>query len=317
MNPCVSVCITTFNQEQYIHDCIMSVVAQASDVSLEILVGDDVSNDKTGMVVSNLTSQYPDLIRYFRHDSRLGPSGNIQKLMRNAKGKYIARLDGDDYWLPGKLKMQVKRMNEEPECPAIYTNALCIDDRGKLLGVFNNHQPDRFKFSEILRRGNFLNNSSMLYRAHFRDEILSWDPDFIDYRIHLYLASKGAIGYVNACGVVYRVASSTSMIVHKGDHVRELYWKAIKDVPIAMKEHKIVLCAFADFLRRVFFRAFRVRSWTLFAKWWSIVSKEHPDSKKRLVFLVLSNILLTGLMEAKSYIVAKCGGAGLRVIYWR
>ncbi len=315
-NPRVSVCIVTYNHQRYIRDCVMTVLMQEGDVPLEILVGDDASNDETSLIVHDLVSRFPETIQYFRHETRLGPAGNYQFLIQQAKGEYIAHLDGDDYWFPGKLKAQVARMDQELECPAIYSNALCINDDGGLLGIFNNHQPDRFEFSDLLRRGNFLNHSSILYRARFRDEILSWAPDFIDYRIHLYLASKGAIGYLNVCGVVYRVASNTSMIVHRGDYVRDLYWKAIKNAPVELVEPKIVLIGLSDFLRRVFFRSIRVRSWALFAKWWSIVAQEYPNSKKRLALLMVSNILLTALYEIKGYIVARFGGIRLRVIYW-
>jgi GT2 family glycosyltransferase len=47
--PAVSVCIVTFNQERYIRDCVMSVVQQAEDVDIEILVGDDRSRGHYGV----------------------------------------------------------------------------------------------------------------------------------------------------------------------------------------------------------------------------------------------------------------------------
>ena len=74
--PRVSVCIVTYNHERYIHDCLMTVVAQAGDISLEILVGDDRSTDRTEEIVRALVAQFANVIRYFRHENQLGPGGN-------------------------------------------------------------------------------------------------------------------------------------------------------------------------------------------------------------------------------------------------
>lgn len=221
--PRVSVCVVTYNHERYIHDCLMTVVAQAHDVPLEILVGDDQSTDRTEETIRTLVAQFPDVIRYFRHENRLGPAGNYQFLIGLARGEYIAHLDGDDYWFPGKIAKQITLMDNFPEIMASYTNALCIDDGGAAIGVFNNEQPSEFDIDYLLRMGNFLNNSSMVYRRSFKAEICGWPPDFLDYRIHLKLASHGRIGFLNTLGVAYRVNSSTSMVLNHGERVRELY----------------------------------------------------------------------------------------------
>jgi hypothetical protein len=65
---------------------------------------------------------------------------------------------------------------------------------------------------ELLRRGNFLNHSSLLYRAVAKDAVLGMRPPWIDYRLHVRLASRGALAYVDAPLVVHRWRTPGSMI---------------------------------------------------------------------------------------------------------
>ena len=314
--PRISVCIMTYNQDRYIHDCIMSVVAQAGSVSLEILVGDDHSSDGTEEIVCALVKQYPNLIRYFRHETRIGWKNYIS-LIKEACGEYIAHLDGDDYWLPGKLQRQVYLMDKLHDISAVYTNALCIDDNGEFVGIFNKNQPEIIDMDYLLKRGNFLNNSSLLYRSKFKQKIMEWPHAFIDYKIHLYLASHGQLAYLNICGVSYRINSSTSMIIHQGEYVRELYWEAIREVPEELVKPDRKLYASADFLRRIFFRSARIRSLDLLKKWWPIVSNEYKEQKTRLILLTIVRLLAIGYQESLSKVATQLTVSTLRVIYWR
>ncbi|MBV5309721.1 glycosyltransferase [Chromatium okenii] len=316
-NPRISVCIVTYNHERYIHDCIMSVLAQTRDVSLEILVGDDVSDDNTSLIVGDLALRFPDTIRYYRHEIRLGPAGNYQFLIERSKGEYIAHLDGDDYWLPGKLKAQSKRLDDEPDCPAIYSNALCINDEGCLLGLFNNLQPDRFDLMGLLKRGNFLNHSSMLYRACYRGELLSWTPDFIDYRIHLYLSRFGNIGYLNAPFVGYRINSSGSMVVHQNDKVRLFYWAALCDIPPPLVRPEDLSKGMAEFMRSIFFRSVRIRSMHLLKIWWPRILDQAPAGRARLIAQACWSILRTATTETISILCRRLTGNTMKVLYPR
>ena len=137
-----------------------------------------------------LAARFPDAVRYFRHENRLGPGGNYQFLIGQARGEYIAHLDGDDFWLPGKLAKQISVMDTDSGVSASYTNALCIDDDGVSIGIFNNPQPSEFGINYLFNRGNFLNHSSMLYRSSAKQDLIDWPPDFVDYKIHIMLARR-------------------------------------------------------------------------------------------------------------------------------
>jgi len=315
--PRVSVCIATYNHERYIRDCIMSVLTQAQDVSLEVLIGDDQSSDQTGEIVQDIVARFPEKIRYFRHESRLGGCKNYQFLIERANGEFVAHLDGDDCWLPRKLAKQISLMDAHPELSASYTNALCVDESGMAIAVFNNTQPNTFNFNYLLARGNFLNNSSMVYRSYAKQAICDWPTEYVDYKIHFMLGCAGNLGYVNTLGVVYRVSSSASMILNHGERVRESYWQAISEYSGDGVPPDFRLTASADFLRRLFFRSVRVRSLVLLRKWWPIVSAANIGKKGKLMLLTALSILATGYREILSRVSARFGGTGLKVMYWR
>lgn len=315
--PSVSVCVVTYNHEHYIHDCLMSVVAQTHDVFLEILIGDDQSIDQTEAIVRTLAAQFPTIIRYFRHENRLGAAGNYQFLIGQARGEYIAHLDGDDFWLPGKLLAQLGALNASPECVAAYTNAICINDTGLLLGLFNNPVPDRFDLSSLLRYGNFLNHSSLIYRATFGEMIRGWPPEFIDYRIHLALACHGQLVYLKSPYVGYRVNSSGSMLTHQSEHVRELYWSAVRESLTCTKDKKIKMAAVADFLSGVFFRAREIGRLKFFVKWWQVIIQEFECNKFQLAIWTASIVIRRRLGSLLTKYFGRFAGFPFRIFHRR
>jgi glycosyltransferase involved in cell wall biosynthesis len=140
--PQVSVCIITCNQQGYIRQCVESALAQASDVSLEILVGDDCSDDNTSNIVAEIAASNPDVVKHFRHEPRLGAGENAKVILSKACGEFIAHIDGDDYWLPGKLKLQLAYLRANPGCAAVYTNALVVSENGSPIGCLTMQEKD-------------------------------------------------------------------------------------------------------------------------------------------------------------------------------
>jgi glycosyltransferase involved in cell wall biosynthesis len=313
----VSVCIATFNHEKYIHDCVMSVVMQAREVPLEVLIGDDGSTDRTGTIAKELAERFPECVRYYYHRDKLGAAGNYQFLIGAASGRFVAHLDGDDYWLPGKLKVQVDLLCKCSSLSAVYTNALCIDTKGELIGIFNNRQPERFGLDYLLSGGNFVNHSSLLYRQELATEIVAWKPEFIDYRIHLFLAARGDIGYVNRSGVVYRVNSATSMVSRQGELVRNRYWEAIRDVDATLVSDYVRMAAAADFVRRISFTALRSGAPEVIKHWIPVVVREFPQRRAALAIFIVVRLAVGVWRSMRNRVVSLNAGSNVPIYFWR
>lgn len=231
MPPKLSVCVMTYNQEEYIQQCLQSIVDQITDFTFEVIVGDDCSTDGTAAIIQKFANEYPLIVIPVFQKINTGGPGNYFAIQRVAKGEFVAHLDGDDYWLPGKLQNQVNFLCQRPQCVAVYSNALIINDKDEIFGVFNNTLPSVFDLNYLLSEGNFLNHSSMMYRAVIKKAILAIEGPCIDYRIHLRLAQHGLLGYTNQAHVAYRVGSTTSMISNQHEKVRRFYLAALEDVP--------------------------------------------------------------------------------------
>ena len=112
MDPLVTIICLTFNQEQYIRDCFDGFFSQQTSFPFEILVYDDASTDATPEIIEQYVSCYPDVIRptFYKknnYSQGLGYVG-LYTGIKEAKGKYVAYCEGDDYWCdPNKLQRQV------------------------------------------------------------------------------------------------------------------------------------------------------------------------------------------------------------------
>lgn len=104
----VSVIVLTYNHEKYIRQALDSILMQKVDFKYEILVGDDASTDGTPEILREYTERYSDKIRPFFHEKNIGATRNAYDLLACARGKYLATLEGDDFWCnQTKLQSQV------------------------------------------------------------------------------------------------------------------------------------------------------------------------------------------------------------------
>jgi glycosyltransferase involved in cell wall biosynthesis len=113
--PTASVVIPTYNRDGLIAQAVQSVLDQA-DINPEIIVVDDGSTDETPRVLG----QFNGKIRYLATENR-GVAHARNTGMKASSGKYIAFLDSDDLYLPGKLALQVAFMEAHPEVGVVST----------------------------------------------------------------------------------------------------------------------------------------------------------------------------------------------------
>ena len=98
-SPNISICIPMYNAARFIKDCIDSVLSQSFQ-DLELLVVDDGSTDNSCDIVNSVRDNRIRLIRN-QHDY----VGSLNKLLDEAKGKYIARMDADDVMVTSLLML--------------------------------------------------------------------------------------------------------------------------------------------------------------------------------------------------------------------
>lgn len=131
----VSVCVVTYNQENYIAECLESLVNQVTNFRYEIIVGEDCSTDGTRSIVQRYVEKYPDLIVPLFYKENLGPVENIKQVYKKAKGKYIAHMDGDDIALPGKLQKQFEVLEKNNDCVICAHQMELINENDEVVGI--------------------------------------------------------------------------------------------------------------------------------------------------------------------------------------
>ena len=126
----VSVVFITYNHEKYVRKALLSVLQQETDFSFEVIVGEDCSTDNTRLILQEIKEQYPDQVKLLFREKNLGrPTLNVYQTSMECKGKYVAYLEGDDYWTdPKKLQKQVDFLETHPEYIAVTHTCKLVDE---------------------------------------------------------------------------------------------------------------------------------------------------------------------------------------------
>ena len=125
MDPRVSAIIIVRDGEQFIAEAIESVIAQ-DGVTWELIVVDDGSSDGTEAIVDSFAARLEGRLRLLRHSghANLGMSASRNLGITESRGDYVAFLDADDLWVPGKLAEQVAILDCEPASAMVYGRSL-------------------------------------------------------------------------------------------------------------------------------------------------------------------------------------------------
>ncbi len=127
-SPIVSVVIPIFNGAPFVTKAVESVLLQGVK-GVEIIVVDDGSTDGTQAVLRELTTTTG--ISWFQQDHG-GPARSRNRGISEAAGEFIALLDCDDVWLPGKLEAQLSIMRARPNVGLVHTDYEVVDEQGKV-----------------------------------------------------------------------------------------------------------------------------------------------------------------------------------------
>ncbi|TWT12237.1 glycosyltransferase [Streptococcus sp. sy004] len=208
----VSIICTVYNKAQWLEQTIDSFLGQ-NEVNYEILLVDDCSTDGSRVIIESYAKKYPELIRAFYHEENQGINQTWISICQEARGDYIARCDGDDYWIDDlKLAKQVQLL-EHQAAKWCGTDINYIDENGRVLaqGVFEQGVVDLADtYEKMLVTRGFTAPSSWLIETQVMrqaNQMLLEDKDTADdtFNLQLDLFNLTEFVFLPEVTVAYRV----------------------------------------------------------------------------------------------------------------
>ena len=186
-----------------------SILTQEFTRDFKVIVCDDASFDNTSDILTENFSNFENF-HIFKNDENIGVSENFIKCTNQSSAKYIAILEGDDYWIePSKLDLQIKAMEEYPETSFCFT-----DVRVEKNGIRENIHPNlggktrMFSAIDLVdQTGSIAQTCTLLIRRKFLQGLPDWvlNSYTLDWCLQIFLANQGPAIYIPQTTAVYRI----------------------------------------------------------------------------------------------------------------
>jgi glycosyltransferase involved in cell wall biosynthesis len=210
--PFISILMITYNHEQYIAQALESILMQQGDIAYEIVIGEDCSTDNTRAIVQEFQQRYPHIIRPLLHPRNIGMMQNFMRTYEACRGRYIAMLEGDDYWTsPYKLQRQADVLDAHPDIAiCFHTVQRFTEDGSSPPDLFPDpHYQTISTIEDILQR-NFIQSCSAMFRNRLFGNFPPWFGSLKlgDWPLHILNAQYGNISYISEVLAAYRMHGS-------------------------------------------------------------------------------------------------------------
>ena len=240
----MSVVIPTYNRRGLVTEAVRSVLEQGED-RVEILVVDDGSSDGTAAHLAALG--WPLRVLALPHSGVIARVRNAG--IREARGAFVAFLDSDDVWLPGKLRRQLDHLAAHPEVGAVYTDQY-RQQGGRILPRtrFEDFPPrPRVSWRDSLH-GLCVQTSSVMVRREVFDAVGLFNEDLLLYEdadMWSRMSERYELGIIPDPLVIYRIDADS---LHLKDDQRlearmarewlRLYEARRRDRPVGEEERR-------------------------------------------------------------------------------
>lgn len=128
-NPVISVIMGIYNCGDTLSEAIECIVNQTFS-DWELIMCDDGSNDDTYEIAISYKEKYPEKIIVLQNEKNRGLNYTLNKCLKQAKGKYIARMDGDDRCDKERFAIEINVLEKEPEIAIVSTDMEFFDESG-------------------------------------------------------------------------------------------------------------------------------------------------------------------------------------------
>lgn len=198
--------MVTYNHELYISQAIESVLMQKTTFKYRLIIGEDCSTDQTASIVREYAEKYPEKITAIINDKNLGVVENIKQVREFVVAKYVAILEGDDYWTdPLKLQKQVDFLEGNAEFVLCFHDVKILKPNGELSSDFLKTPLKYQKVSTLAEIGNYIRTPSVVFRNIISDFPKEYGKSKVgDYFLFVLLGCLGDFGKIDSEMAVYR-----------------------------------------------------------------------------------------------------------------
>ena len=205
--PLVSIIVPVHNAASSLHRALRSVLSQTL-TDYELILVDDCSADESIGILTKYC-ELDERVRLFSTSRNSGPGAARNVGLKNARGRYIAFLDADDFWLRNKLEQQV-RCFEDDKVILSHTRVVLLNTRGDILGIVNERKKmhlfdmyvgNRVTMSSAMVRGDLVGAEEMPEMRN-REDYAYWISLLQSNDGYISCVSDILVGYVKMPGSV-------------------------------------------------------------------------------------------------------------------
>ena len=233
MNPKVSIIMPVYNAGEFLKESMESILSQ-SFKDFEFIIINDCSTDDSLRIIKKY-QENDKRIKLINNKENLGVKKSLNKALKVANGKYLARMDADDISLQDRFKIQFNYLENHPEIFLIGGSAIVISQKGDKWGVFEKYDNYK-KIKNKLLKINCMVHPSIMFRntneLFYREKFIRSE----DYDLYLRLLSSGKnITNLPNFLIKYRISDGTGSYKNQKPHqefffnkAKEFYWQRKK-----------------------------------------------------------------------------------------
>lgn len=239
----VAVQVLTYNQKDYIAQCLDGIVMQRTTFPFVAVVHDDASTDGTADIVRQYAERYPDIIHPILQTENQYSKGNspakiVADKINALNPKYKCIVDGDDYWTDVDfLQVCHDWLEEHPACAVAYTKTQVMEmPSGTIREKDAGHRWETPTLETMLIRNMIPIHTAMFrldaYREYYQ-EVKPFEKPWAvtDWAIWLYMIAKHEVQFIDRTTAILRM-TTVSMTRKKSLMARIRYLNNLKQIPL-------------------------------------------------------------------------------------
>lgn len=239
----ISIIMGIYNCEDYLQESIESIINQTFE-NWELIMCDDGSRDNTYLIAKKYEEKYPDKIKLLKNEHNLGLNETLNKCLKVANGKYIARQDADDVSLSNRLEIEYNFLENNTQYALVSSAMIFFDENGEW-GILNSvKEPNNLDFVD----GSPFAHAAAMIRTKVLKEVGGYTVNkklirVEDYHLWFKIYSRGYKGY-NLQEAYYKMRDDNSAYKRRNWNNRknEMYVRFIGYKMLGIPISKYIFC---------------------------------------------------------------------------